>query len=486
MTAAIILVPILAGIATFFVKDGRCRNMVLVATAAVHFLLSLLSLFSGASPILGGILHLDETGHLFLCTMSLLFLVSSVYAAAYMSEEHEAHKESVGDGVYIADSHGRLFSASLLIFCGTMSLVCAAGHLGVLWVGIEATTFASAPLVYYYRTRRSLEATWKYVMICSVGIGFSLIGNLLVMVSFSGAADGSLFISDLKGAAGAADSQMLMVAFVFFLVGYGTKTGLAPMHTWLPAAHGESPAFVSSLLSGALLNCAFLGIFRIHGICWDAGIGSFSGGLMIFIGLLSVGAAAFFMVAQKDYKRMLAYSSVEHMGIAMLGAGLGGVAVIAAMLHVINHSLTKGMLFLTSGNILSAFGTRRAGEVSGLSRVAPETGLLWFCGLLAICGTPPSGLFISEFLIMKEMFSGGRFLSASLLLVFLFLIFGVMARAGIEMFFGPSPEGKSSWRESKGRILPSLFLLLLTVLLGLYLPEGLLDFLRKISGGFQP
>ncbi len=192
------------------------------------------------------------------------------------------------------------------------------------------------------------------------------------------------------------------------------------------------------------------------------------------------------MVAQKDYKRMLAYSSVEHMGIAMLGAGLGGAAVIAAMLHVINHSLTKGMLFLTSGNILSAFGTRRAMEVKGLSRLAPETGLLWFCGLLAICGTPPSGLFISEFLIIKELFSGGRYLSASLLLFFLFLIFAVMVRAGIEMFFGTSPEGKSSWRESKGRILSPLLLLLLSFFLGLYLPEGLLDFLRKISGGFQP
>ncbi len=485
MILAIILIPMLAGAASYFVRGDRSRNAILVSTASLHLVLSIGSLFFGSAPALCGMLRFDEAGHLFLCTMSLLFLCSSICAASYIRLEGAAHQGPDDDGFIFADSPKNLFTACLLFFCGAMSLVCAAQHLGVLWIGIEATTFASAPLVYYHHNRRSLQAAWKYVMICSVGIGFSLIGNLLVMVAFSDGAKGSLFISDLLGSATSANSGILMAAFVFFLVGYGTKTGLAPMHSWLPAAHGESPAFVSSLLSGALLNCAFLGIFRVHGICWSAGIGSFSGGLMIFMGLVSALVAAFFMIAQRDYKRMLAYSSVEHMGMAVLGAGLGGPAIIATMLHMINHSLTKGMLFLVSGNVLSASGTRRIGEVKGLFKLSPASGVLWFAGVLAICGTPPSGLFVSEFLILREVFRRGMYLSGALLLIPLLLIFGAMSRAAMEMFFGEPPRGGSGWRESASAILPPLLLLLVSIFLGLHLPAPLLVFLGKIGGGFK-
>ncbi len=216
-------------------------------------------------------------------------------------------------------------------------------------VGVETTTLASAPLIYFHRHQRSLEATWKYLMICSVGIALALMGNILLSISMVGSdtRGGTMLLADLLAAAPGMQPFWLKAAFIFLLVGYGTKMGLAPMHNWLPDAHSESPSLVSALLSGALLNCAFLGILRAHQICTAAGIADFSSDLLVFFGLLSMVMAAIFIVGQGDYKRLLAYSSVEHMGILALGVGIGGGAAFGAMFHAVNHSLTKAGLFLT-------------------------------------------------------------------------------------------------------------------------------------------
>lgn len=487
MILAIILIPMLAGLLTFFINSDRVKKFVLLAVSFSHLLLSILSFFFDSGKYLGGMIALDKIGSIFLCVMSLLFFLSVLYAISYMSIHGEEHKEHPDEGFIFADSPKKLFISSLLIFCGTMSLVCTSRHLGVLWVAIEATTFASAPLVYYYHTRESLEATWKYVMICSVGIGLSLIGNILIMLAYktNTGTKCSLILEILQKNASDANKGVLAAAFIFFLVGYGTKTGLAPLHSWLPSTHGESPPFISAILSGALLNCALLGILRVFSVCINAGIYEFSGKLMIFIGLFSVLIAAFFMAAQNDYKRMLAYSSVEHMGLALLAFGLGSSAILPALLHVINHSLTKASLFLCSGNILSAFETKKINNVKGMFKVIPFSSSLWFIGILAICGLPPFGLFITEFMIFKEIFAGRHYLVAVLLALSLLILFSAMIYKTIEMFSGePSITKSSHITEKFLPLFPSLLLLILTLVLGLYLPDFFIKYLGNVSKEF--
>jgi hydrogenase-4 component F len=245
-----------------------------------------------------------------------------------------------------------------------MTLVITARHIGLMWVAVEATTLASAPLIHFHRHHRSLEAAWKYLVICSVGIAIALLGNFFLVVATGpvGKRFGSITISELMTHARELDPRWLKAAFLLLLVGYGTKIGLAPLHAWLPDAHSEAPSVVSALLSGALLNCAFLAILRIHAVCEAAGLGDFSKGLFLLFGVVSMAVAAVFIVGQSDYKRMLAYSSVEHMGIAMFGVGLGGIAGFGALLHVVNHSLAKAMLFLLAEYLAAYRRTLRPGH----------------------------------------------------------------------------------------------------------------------------
>jgi hydrogenase-4 component F len=267
----------------------------------------------------------------------------------------------------------------------------------------------------------------------------------------------------------------LKAAFLFLLVGYGTKMGLAPMHTWLPDAHSEAPSVVSALLSGALLNCAFLGILRIHALMGAAGLGEFSGGMLTGFGLLSMAVAAVFIIEQADYKRMLAYSSVEHMGILSLGAGIGGLAGMGAMLHMVNHSLAKGMLFLLAGNILAVYRTKSAPQVRGLLQTLPVTGPLWVAGFLAISGSPPFGLFVSELVILKGALQQGHAAVAAGYLLLLGIAFAAMARIVLRMAYG-SPEGiavepdrtRGAWA-----VWPPLALGAVVLTLGLCLPDWL-------------
>jgi len=267
------------------------------------------------------------------------------------------------------------------------------------------------------------------------------------------------------------------------LVGYGTKMGLAPMHTWLPDAHSESPSAVSALLSGALLNCAFLGILRIHQVCVAAGLAKFSQNLLLTFGLLSMLVAAVFILGQTDFKRMLAYSSVEHMGILALGVGLGGAGVFGSVLHAVNHSLTKASLFLVAGNILAAYGTKTASEVRGVCRVLPISGMLWVAGFLAITGSPPFGPFLSEFTILKAALERGSSLVAVAYLALLALIFIGMASVVLRMAQG-APVGapaRTSRGETLWATLPPAFLCLLVLILGVYIPPSLSAAIHEVA-----
>ena len=489
LIAGLILIPALAGLAAIFWRSRAGRRALLVAAAAAHAALTAGVWARTPEPILHGWLAVDPLGRLFLTIVSVLFLASAVYAVGYLRREERDRHVDAQEGFLFTNEPEAIFIGCLLLFLSAMTLVTACQHFGLLWVGVEATTLASAPLIYFHRHHRSLEATWKYILICSVGIALALLGNFLLAVAARGAGDGSagLLAGSLLGHAAGLDARWLKAAFLFFLVGYGTKMGLAPLHTWLPDAHSEAPSLVSALLSGALLNCAFLGILRAHQLCVAAGEAAFSQGLLVVFGLVSMGVAAVFIVRQADFKRMLAYSSVEHMGVLALGVGLGGAGVFGAMFHAFNHSFTKAALFLAAGNILAAYRTKSVRDVRGVLGVLPVTGALWVAGFLSATGSPPFGTFLSEFTILKAGLDQGRVVVAVLYLVFLSLIFIGMVNIVLRMAQGePSAEGDEGSREPWWQFASPAVLLAGVLALGLYVPPQLDQSLKQVSAGFAP
>lgn len=484
MILLLICVPLIAGAAAFFIRSDRFRRALLILTAAAQFVMTGGTWLHSPAPALHGWLLLDGPGTLFLSITSVLFLAVSVYALGYLRREDWGRREDFAEGFLFTNAREATFTACLLLFLATMTLVCVSQHFGLLWVAVEATTLSSAPLIYFHRHRRSLEATWKYLLICSVGIALALLGNFCLAVASTLTPQSyvPLLLNDLIDKAEILHVPWLKAAFMLLLVGYGTKLGLAPMHTWLPDAHSEAPSVVSALLSGALLNCAFLAVLRIHQVCLAAGQGEFGRQLLLGFGLLSMAVAALFIVRQSDFKRMLAYSSVEHMGILSLAIGLGGAAGFGAMLHSVNHSLTKGMLFLVAGNILAAYKTKSTTEISGVVRVLPVSGVLWMAGFLSITGSPPFGPFLSELIVLKAALDQGRFVVAIAYLTLLGVVFTGMAAAVLRMSQGapPARPGSASRvdeavsvvpaRESWLAVVSPMMLGFAVLVLGLYFP----------------
>ena len=478
MILALFLIPLLAGGTAFLLRSDKLRHGLLLAAAAAHAGLMAAAWTMPALSQLGGWVALDSPEKLFLSITSALFLVTAAYAVGYLRREGHEKRADIEEGFLFPNAPEATFIGCLLIFLATMTLVIMARHIGLMWVAVEATTLASAPLIHFHRHHRSLEAAWKYLVICSVGIAIALLGNFFLVVAAGPAGEriSAMTLPQLMEHARDLDPKWLKASFLLLLVGYGTKMGLAPLHTWLPDAHSEAPSVVSALLSGALLNCAFVAILRIHGVCAAAGLAEFSKGLFVLFGIVSMAVAAVFIVGQSDYKRMLAYSSVEHMGIAMLGVGWGGIAGFGALLHVVNHSLAKAMLFLLSGNILGAYRTKSAGQVTGILRLLPASGVLWLAGFFAITGSPPFGLFVSELTILKGALDGRHFVLAGVYLALLLTVFVGMAMVFLRMAHGTRPgalgDGAPA-REWLSSVIPPAVLGLAALFLGLYVPKGL-------------
>jgi hydrogenase-4 component F len=465
---ALIVLPVLAAGAAFALASERRRPLVLPATAALHLGLAVAAVAGDGASALGGWLALDPPGRLLLLLLSALFAICAVYAVGYLRQRRELSN--------------RVFVPCLLIFLGTTTLVVCAQHLGLMWVAVEAATLTTAPLIYFNRTARSIEATWKYLLVGSVGIALALLGSFFLAYASLGG-DSSLLFADLVARADRMNRAWVEVAFVLLLVGYGTKMGLAPMHTWKPDAYGEAPGVVGALLAGGLTNCAFLALVRVFHVCQAAGEGAFASRLLVFFGLLSIAVAAVFMLGQRDFKRMLAYSSVEHMGILALGVGLGGLGVFAAWLHMVNNGLTKGVLFLAAANIHRAFDSKSIDEVRGALRRLPLSGTLFLLGFFAITGSPPFGPFVSEFLIVSHAFAGGRFWVGGGMLLLLLVVFVGMGRTVLAMLQGePSPEARrSGYRDGLLTGLPVALSMALVLLLGLHVPAPLERLLRSAA-----
>lgn len=445
----LVVLPALCGIGCAFVSPSSWRRGLMVVVGAAHLAITACLWHGGRAmevPMVAGPwLMLDGLAFLFLLVTDVLFLLTSLYAYAYLEERHG--DEPPARGIL---SQEALFPSLLLLFLAVMSLSILSQHCVVTWVAVEATTLITASLICYHRSARSLEAAWKYLLICSVGIAIALAGNMALAVALSFAAPGktALTYANLLAHAGGLQPLWLKIGFVLLLIGYGTKIGLFPLHTWLPDAHSEAPAPVSALLSGALLNCAMVALLRVFAAMNRAGMGDFAGQMLGCFGLLSVAVAAAFVVRQRDFKRLLAYSSIEHMGIIALGMSCGFMGREAAACHVVNHSFIKGMLFLTAGNLLSVYGTKAIAQVRGVLADRPGLGVLWLAGLLAICGFPPFGLFVSELWLVRALAGDGRWATAAGLLLLLGVVFVGMSRSFIRMAGGapqsPLPAAKGS------------------------------------------
>ncbi len=480
MILALLLVPALFGIASFFTPVTVGRRSLLVAGASIHLLLTGTAWFHAPEPV-GGWLALDAPGLLFLSITSLLAAATSVHAAGFLSREVPGERREEESGLILVNAPEAVFTGCFLLFLASMTLVVTSRHFGLLWIAIEATTLASAPLIYFHRHRHSLEATWKYLLVCSIGIALALLGNFLLVAasSASGLAGQGLGFSDLLARATRLDPLWLKVAAIFFFVGYGTKMGLAPLHTWLPDAHSEAPSSVSALLSGALLNCAFLALLRVQALLVAAGLGDFGREILLGFGLLSLAVAAVFIIRQSDAKRLLAYSSIEHVGLLAVGAGLGGLGLFAAFFHALNHSLTKAVLFMSAGNILEAVKTKRIAAIRGLSTIVPWTAALWIAGFLSITGCPPFGTFFSKFLILKSAAESGAWTLATVVLLLLLVVFCGMAPLVLSMAQGRPPGDPARRHEPRSAVIPPLVLALLVLLLGLWMPGPLSELCRE-------
>ncbi len=476
----LVVVPLAGGALAYGLRGARARSAVLLAIAPLHAIaVSLLWVLPPNRGSLGGWLMADELGLLVLSLASGLFLVVSIYAAAYLRIQ--------------AERGGRAFVTCLLAFLSATSLVALSRHLALVWVGMESTTLAIAPLIYTRHDRRSLEAVWKYLVLSSVGIAFALLAVFLLATAQP--VDGgsrALLLPDLIRDARRLDPWWLRASFVFALVGFGTKMGLAPLHAWKPDTYGEAPGLVGALMAGVLTSCAFLGLARFTQVAVAAGLQPFVRPLLIASGLFSLLVAAAFIIGQSDVKRLLAYSSVEHMGLLVLGLGIGGAGAYGSVLHLINNGLVKGMLFLVVGNLVLASGTSVVADMRGMHRVRPVSAGLLLAGLFAVTGSPPFGLFISEFAIITGAVREHHPWVAAVTVVVLAVIFVGIAGMIIDIIYGEPAGGErepAAGPEQPSFVVGPMLLAGVVLLLGLYIPAPLRATIARAAaslGGGSP
>jgi hydrogenase-4 component F len=481
MIYLLLLFPLLMAAATFAVPSARWRPWLVPVGALVQLGLVLVVLGMPGPTVASGHgewLRLDPLGKVVLGFLTVLFFLCALYVPGYLALR--------------TDRPNRVFCAILFVALAMMTLVTLSHHLGLMWVAMEALTLASAPAIYFHHTPRSLEATWKYLLVGSVGIALALLGSFFL--AYAALRSGlhrddpgvMLLFDQLVQDAPKLSPQWLHAAFILLFVGYGTKMGLAPMHTWKPDAYGEAPGLVGTLLAGGVTGCAFLAILRIYQICRASSEAGFARGVLLVFGLLSMAVAAVFLARQRDFKRMLAYSSVEHMGILVLGIGIGGAAIYGALLHLINNGLAKGVLFLSAGNIHRAYDSKVTDSVYGALQRLPVSAALFLIGFLAISGSPPFGPFVSLFTIVSAAFTTEQFLVAGLFLLLLAIVFMGMGATVLRVVQGDPPPAVNDYRDTVGTVVPIVLFLGLVLLLGLYVPPALDGLLREAANFLEP
>ena len=482
MGFVLLAVPLIAVVMFLLIKRERLQHVIslsvsiILMVAAAFLTRDVMNFGKVEYSALGGIFYVDSLSIIVLDIVLIIGFMTSIYSIGYINEEIKHDKLDTG--------RLRIYYILMYSFIFTMVLALTVKNIGIMWIAIEATTLASAFLVGFYNGKDALEAAWKYIIICSVGIAIALLGIIFLQFSSIGVIKSSQFLdwTALFENARALKSSTLRIAFIFILVGFGTKAGLAPMHTWLPDAHSQAPSPISALLSGVLLNGAMYGIIRTVAIV-NRSFGSsvFVGRILITVGILSIVTAAVFIITQKDYKRLLAYSSIEHMGIIAIAIGIfTPLSVFGALLHMINHSFTKSMLFLSSGNILQKYNTKSISQITGMLKLLPVTGTVFLLGLFAISGTPPFSVFTSELIIISAIFQKNIFFVGMLIVILLAIVFTGIALTMFKMFYGNNISNEISAGEINiPGVITIVVLLVIITATGLYIPNGLRTLLEN-------
>ena len=476
MINTILIFPIIACILMALVKKKAFDCAMVNVYAILHFVSSILLMFGIGKDGTIPYFSVDNTNLIFLLILSLVFLMVAFYNNGYV-KTFEYPDAKIGH-----------YSFMIMVFVLSMTGTILSSNLGIAWIFVEATTLSSAYLIYFNKTKHSIEAAWKYVFICSIGIALAFVG--IIFLNIAQGDLNTLDFAQLYKNASAFNPFWLKMSFVFMLFGFGTKMGLAPMHFWLPDAHSQAPSPISALLSATLLNSAFLVIVRVFKILDIAQCDVWARAMLLICGFISLFVTAVFVYHIKNYKRMLAYSSIENMGILAIGTALGGAALYAVILHLIGHSLAKASFFLTSGNVLELYETKRIKSVHALMEADKKTGWLWVFSFLAICAFPTSVLFISEFLMIKTMLVEGHYVPCALFVLLLTIILWGIGKVIINMTFSKLSEDKAPVIEKNRKKLcfsmfaPQFIMLLIVFILGVYIPPFLNDIINCAMAGF--
>ena len=470
MINLILLMPLVLSAILFLFKSKICNNIILGLSAILQLVLSIF--ICSNITVLNQfelVNHFGATGidKIFLIILSIIYLAFVIYNFGYMQWDKSSTKRL------------RKYAFMVLMFIFSMTGAILSANLGLTWVFLEGATLASAYLIYFYKTKHSIEAAWKYVFICSIGIALAFVGIILLTVATG--KFNSLNYTDLYLNAKLFNPFWLKMSFVFILFGIGTKMGLAPLHFWLPDAYSQAPAPVSALISATLTNSAFLMILKVFRILELAQCDNYARFMMFVMGFLSLFVAAVFIYHINNFKRMLAYSSIENMGILIIGTALGSIGLFASLIHLIGHSFVKAGFFMTGGNISKLYGTKKIKSITGLISRNSKSGWLWVLSFLAISAFPTSVLFISEFLIVRTMLLKKYYIIAGLFLFLLTIILYGIGRTTITMAFGNKKEEEIDNEKQIKNLpwlmyFPQMILLIATFTLGLYMPKEFIDF----------
>jgi hydrogenase-4 component F len=469
---AILLVPVAAAALLALTPSYRWGARLNVLACLVT-LLSAVSLLLADRPPVSGMLFIDDLNTVFIMLNTLVGFTTSLFSASYIAHELEIGR--------LTPRFLRFYHAMYQILMFAMNLALVANNIGLMWVAIEIATLTTVVMVGIYRTHEAIEAAWKYFILGSVGIALALFGTILVYMAalpVIGEGTDAMVWTVLLQRVAEFDPSLLDLAFVFLLLGYGTKVGLVPLHAWLPDAHAEGPTPISAVLSGLLLNVAFYAVLRFKLLLALNPLVIAPGPMMMTMGLGSLIFGAFMLYRRRDVKRMFAYSSIEHMGIIAFAFGIGGpLANFAGLLHMTMHSLTKSAIFFAVGQIAQAKGSQKVAEIGGLTETHPTLGWGLVLGVAAIAGMPPLGLFMSEFLIVSSTFARAPLLAIPL--VFGLLIgFGALLMQLTGLAFG-EPRGKSA--PAHASYVPLFAHLALVLVAGLYLPPPLVAWFQHVA-----
>jgi hydrogenase-4 component F len=469
---AVLVIPVVAA-AILALLPGYVVTSRLNVLASLLTLLAALSLFFSDRPEPGKYLFVDDLNIVFIVLSTFVGFTTSVFSASYIAHELDTGR--------LTPAYLRFYHAMYQLMMAGMNLALTSNNIGLMWVGVELATLTTVLMVGIYRTHEALEAAWKYFILGSVGIALALFGTILIYMAalpVVGEGPDAMVWTVLVASAAHFDPALVNIAFIFLLLGYGTKVGLAPLHAWLPDAHAEGPTPISAVLSGLLLNVALYAVLRFK-ILLAANPGAIAPGpLMITMGLVSLVFAAFMLYRRRDIKRMFAYSSIEHMGIITFAFGMGGpLANFAGLLHMVMHSLTKSGIFFAVGHIAQVKGTQKIAEIRGLTATHPLLGWSLVIGVVAIAGLPPFGVFMSEFLVVSSTFAREPLLAIP-------LVFGILLALGALLYhlnglaFG-EPSGSDAPAEAS--YVPMIVHFALVLCAGLFLPPMLVAWFRHIA-----